>query len=1462
MTMDREQIMNTSIFDAAGKRNRTTSGLEQLASARSFSVGRHCLAALGLVLGLAAGLQTAEAQVTAYQPVVVVTAPAVSLFTPVTGYPNIGRVGVDKLGNVFYNNAGTLYEIPASTPVVTGTPLALVTGLGTYNSQSVTVDANGNLWVSVGNGHDTGSGSYSGVIVIPATATGVPNTALVVNGTTGTPLASITAECNTSNFTALCDYGNMGGANLTSYYVQASDIAVRVTTAGTTVYIVDYDDNVSSGAYNRVFSFTTTNPNTGTLIADHLPSNNGGGNLAVDAAGNVYYADTKQGNNGGGGTGEVFNFGTATNLSGGTGGSLTGIAAYQVTTAPTITSAAAPNAAAQGLGTDQYGNLYLTSSSQISEVPFEGTAENFTDEFGLVNGLTTNAIFSPALDANGNLYFAGYHTIAEIEVGGHNFGAVAVGSSTPVTGPALNFYFNSATAISGNYFPTGSPISNTYAAYLQSFPYSGTKTCAGGGASNAAGTECSATINFQPVYPGLLKGSYTPRDASSNQEAVAELQGVGMGPQSFFLPGVATTLFSSAQTSSTVTTPVGLNGPEGLAVDTYGDIFVADTGNGKVVADCLATTTAAVDGTGTGGTTNSFCGNTGYLGAVDELQTGFTHPSAVALDGANNLYVTDSSANTVTKIQSANLASSILFATATTVGSPAVALSGPKGIAVDGYANVYIADTGNGRIVKAHQYGAADTDNSVYISSAVTFGGTKLASPSGLALDSAGDLFIADTGNNRIVEYTPLGVASVVSTTGITLNAPTGVAVLPSGSLVVTDAGNNVSLITGGTGAALAVGTTTPTAPQGVALDLAGNIYLSDTAGDHVIELNVSSPTKATFASTTDGATSTADTTNLYNSGNATLSLSAAPSIDAGDTNFGVLNSGTCTSTSTVAPGAKCTVLTDFTPQTATGALTGTVTITDNQLAYTLATGGSDETATYGTTGTQTIALSGTATSATGQPQTITFPQPTTPVTFGAAPVTLTATASSGLAVTYSVTGPATVSGSTLTYTGAGTVMVTASQSGNTSYGAATPVVRTIVVNQASQTITFPQPTTPITYTPGGTVTLTATANSGLAVAYSVTGPATVSGSTLTITGAGNVMVTASQGGNANYTAATPVSQTIIVNPANQTITFTAPTSPVNYGVAPITLVATASSGLAVTFTVTSGPGTIAAGTNTLTVTGAGTIVVAASQTGNANYNAATTVSQTIVVNPASQTITFTAPTTPVIYPGVAPITLSATASSGLAVTFTVTSGPATVSGSTLTITGVGTVVVTASQAGNANYSAATPVSRTIVVNPPPTFTVSVSPGSLTVNPGSYAAALVSVTGANGFASPVQLSCISTVNAICTFTPGTVTPSGATAVTSTLTVYAPAQTASSHRGPSPLLPLAALTLGLGLLGFRKRRRIPTLLLLAISAIALGMTSGCGGSSAGSAPSTSMLTINASSTTSSAVASTTLTLTIP
>ncbi|MBM4073659.1 MAG: hypothetical protein FJ271_32770, partial [Planctomycetes bacterium] len=158
---------------------------------------------------------------------------------------------------------------------------------------------------------------------------------------------------------------------------------------------------------------------------------------------------------------------------------------------------------------------------------------------------------------------------------------------------------------------------------------------------------------------------------------------------------------------------------------------------------------------------------------------------------------------------------------------------------------------------------------------------------------------------------------------------------------------------------------------------------------------------------------------------------------------------------------------------------------------------------------------------------------------------------------------------------------------------------------------------------------------------------------------------------------------------SGQTITFgTLPNK--TFGDAPFTVSATASSGLPVSFSIVSGPATIAG--NTVTITGAGTVTVRASQAGDSNFSAAPNVDQTFTVAKANQTITFGALSEKTL--GDAPFGLSASASSGLAVAFSVVSGPATVSGNTVTLTGGGTVTVRASQAGDANYNAAANVDQ------------------------------------------------------------------------------------------------------------------------------------------------------------------------
>ncbi len=393
--------------------------------------------------------------------------------------------------------------------------------------------------------------------------------------------------------------------------------------------------------------------------------------------------------------------------------------------------------------------------------------------------------------------------------------------------------------------------------------------------------------------------------------------------------------------------------------------------------------------------------------------------------------------------------------------------------------------------------------------------------------------------------------------------------------------------------------------------------------------------------------------------------------------------------------------------------------------------------------------------------QTITFGA-LTPVTFPSTTITLGATASSGLAVTYasSNTAVATVSGNTVTVVGAGSTTITASQVGNSEFSAATPVPQTLTVAQSTQTISFGALTAK---TFGdGTFALTATASSGLPVSYVSSNPAvaTVSASTVTIVGAGNTTITASQAGNTNVAAATSVDQPLVVAKANQTITFAAiPSKAVDSGT--FSLGATSTSGLAVTYatsnnTPASGlPADVVATVagSTVTLLNKGTITITASHPGNANYNAATAVPQVLTVLAASQAITFAGTELAGKKFGDANITLVATTTAtGLTVGFA-SDNPAvaTISGSSLTITGAGTANITASQAGNANFAAATPVVRLLTVAKAPsvvtlgslaaTYDGTPKPATATTNPSVAAGNVIfTYTGtANASTPPINV---------------------------------------------------------------------------------------------------------------------------
>ena len=329
--------------------------------------------------------------------------------------------------------------------------------------------------------------------------------------------------------------------------------------------------------------------------------------------------------------------------------------------------------------------------------------------------------------------------------------------------------------------------------------------------------------------------------------------------------------------------------------------------------------------------------------------------------------------------------------------------------------------------------------------------------------------------------------------------------------------------------------------------------------------------------------------------------------------------------------------------------------------------------------------------------------KPLVPKTYGSAPFGFMGAASSKLPLIFwsSNTNVAVINGTNAVITGAGQAVITAYQPGDGStFNPAIPVSQTLLVNQAAQKLTIKAPKSAAYGSTPVAISATSTAGLPVILTSSDTSIATITNSgtnsLLVPTGVGTITLTASQSGNANVGAAIPVGQPVVISPGIQTITFGALATN-TYGVAPITLTATSSAGLPVSFT-SAATNVAAISGNTLTITGAGSAKVTASQAGSKLWAPAKAFTQSLTVAKASQTIRFSPPSS-VTFTNGGLVTLGATATSGLPVAYK-SGNPKVLSitGSTCVITGKGTTTVVASQPGGTNYLPASAITNTITV--------------------------------------------------------------------------------------------------------------------------------------------------------------------
>ena len=325
--------------------------------------------------------------------------------------------------------------------------------------------------------------------------------------------------------------------------------------------------------------------------------------------------------------------------------------------------------------------------------------------------------------------------------------------------------------------------------------------------------------------------------------------------------------------------------------------------------------------------------------------------------------------------------------------------------------------------------------------------------------------------------------------------------------------------------------------------------------------------------------------------------------------------------------------------------------------------------------------------------QTITFTDNLSGLTYGDGTITLSGTASSGLEVSYTAEGVVEVNGNTLTIVNAGDARVTAIQSGDENYNPADPVAITFDVEKAPLTATADDQT--ITFgddIPTFTVTYDGFLNGDDETDIDVLpGTETIAGS---FSDAGTYAIEVGSGNDNNY-AFDYVNGTLTIEKADQSIIFNEVGDRDIATSNQIVLQSSASSGLAVSYEL-QGNGQLL--DNVITIERTGTFVVTAFQSGDDNYNAAPSVTQTFLVtnsNKENQTITFE------VIPDQEygdQLTLTATASSGLPVDYNLISGNATVENRVWTLLGIGEYEIQAFQDGDDDFNPAQPVSQQFTV--------------------------------------------------------------------------------------------------------------------------------------------------------------------
>jgi len=421
----------------------------------------------------------------------------------------------------------------------------------------------------------------------------------------------------------------------------------------------------------------------------------------------------------------------------------------------------------EGIAIDSQGNIYVADADNnrvrkiapdftISTVA--GTGVNgYSGDGGPANQAALNQPYGLAVDGNGNLYIAdlGNARVREVTTDG-KIQTVAGGGTTPfgkaVGGPAINAQLAAPRNVAID--PTGALYISDFGANIvyRVSPAGVLTILAGTGADGYLGDGGSAITAELNAPAGLAVGSDgSVYIADSGNNAIRRvLQGVITTVFDVTVPtGVAAlggSLYIAASNyAGTIYTPfAGVPSALDVAVDALGDVYFT-TGQ-FVVEITVAGATNIIAGSGL----SLYYGGDG--GPASEAR--FHTPSGIASDGEGNKYIADTANNRVREVTLAGSITTIAgTGTAGADGDGAAAtlatLNSPESVAIDAQNNIYIADTGNNKVRKITPDGNISTvvDN--------------LAAPEYVAVDASGNLYVADTGNDRVLQITPSGTTNV-----------------------------------------------------------------------------------------------------------------------------------------------------------------------------------------------------------------------------------------------------------------------------------------------------------------------------------------------------------------------------------------------------------------------------------------------------------------------------------------------------------------------------------------------------------------------------------------------------------------------------------------------------------------------------------------------------------------------------